>query len=219
MAQFVRDVVMPTATAGWVREPANALVFYIADACSVEIWFLVWTGATLAYKARRQNGVNAWYGFLLGACLCLLYVMFGLGMFVDAFYHNFAALHDYELSEGRAGFFGSKERQQIKWLMGLAFASACTHVLLFFILLFWRDGICGETTPGSSARVASQSVLPTRFRGEPMPKAPKRGSQSPNAAFRVTPLSDGPASDVEMGKYSPGGGGSSLRFGADRFNT
>jgi len=207
------------ATAGWVREPAKALGDYVVGACVAEISFLVWTCATLAYKARRKNGANAWYGFLLGACFYLLFVMVGLGMFVDAFYHNFAALHDYELSEGRAGFFGSKERQQIKWLMGLAFASAGCHGVLFFILLFWRDGICGETTPGSSARVSSQSVLPTRFGGEPMPKAPKRGSQSPNAAFRVTPLSDGPASDVEMSNYSPGDGGSSLRFGADRFNT
>ena len=211
-AQFVRDVVTPVATAGWLREPATALADYVVGACVAEISFLAWTLATLTYKSRRKNGVNAWYGFLLGACFYLLFVMIGLAMFVDAFYQNFAALHDYELSEGRAGFFGSTERKQTKALMGLAFASAACHGLLFLVLLFWRDSICGETTPASPSRFSSQAAAP-------MPKAPKRSTQSPNAAFRVTPLSDGPASDVEMGKYSPGGGGSSLRFGADRFNT
>ena len=178
----------------------------MAGVCVAVVAFHVISLFTLLYKTAKKDGVTSWYGFVLGGSFYMIFIMIGQGLFAGAFHPNFAAIHDYQVSQNNPGIYGKTESDRSKALEGLSYTSAALFSVSFLILLFYRDTICGATVP---REVASA----------PPPVASSTRSKSKKGAFRATQLSDNAASPshsvVEMGESSDGG--SSLRFGADRF--
>jgi hypothetical protein len=176
---------------------------FMVGVCVAVVAFHVISLFTLVYKTAKRDGVTSWYGFVLGGAFYMTFIMIGQGLFAGAFHPNFEAIHDYQVSGNATGIYGKTESDRSKALEGLSYASAGLFTVLFLILLFYQDTICGVTVP----RVVASA-----------PVASSTRSQS-RGAFRVTQLSENAAapshSVVEMGQSS--GGGSSLRFGADRF--
>jgi len=180
----------------------------MAGACVAAVAFHVFSMFTLLYKTTKKGGVTSWYGFVLGGAFYMIFIMIGQGVLAGAFHPNFAAIHNYQVSQNNPGLYGKTESDRSKALQGLSHTSASLFAALFLILLFYRDTICGATAPQAPAST-------------PPPVASSTRSKSKKGSFRATPLNDDGASPshsvVEMGDTASSGGGSSLRFGADRF--
>lgn len=141
----------------------------------------------------------------------MAFIMLGAGFFIGGFHPNLKAIHDDRVGKNEDGIYGKTHSDRSKALEGLSFTSASLFFAVFVVLLFWRDSICGDTPSPQTqqASSSSSSAKSSRF---------SRGASNP---FKVTPLneqSESPPSRMEMGQVGAnGGGGSSLRFGADRF--
>lgn len=211
--------------------PIQAMRDYVVGVGVALVVFHVFATFTLARRTSKQNGVSPWYGFVLGAQLFMMWIMIGLGSFsssfdpyfeeVDRYYDVFEGIGD---TSAQVSFsYDSKHQGQMRALMVLSYLSAGANALTFAMWVIWSNAICGE---GSTLPTATSSASP-RISGpgattNPSPKSKKT---SVSSKFRVTPLNDeqsfnsdspsssGPVPSMEMG----GGGGSSLRFGADRF--
>ena len=212
-AQYVRDDVSPVVDDS-LRKPIDALQYYLLLAVAAGALYHLVSLFTLLYKLARKNGVSPWYGYVLGGTFYMAFIMLGEGFFVGGFHPNLKAIHDNRVALNQSGIYGKTHSDRSKALEGLAFASASAFFVVFLILLFWRDSICGDTPPRPTQQAAA---APTQSATYLQSSRFSRGSSNP---FRVTPLSDqpeSPPSRMEMGQVGGNGGGSSLRFGADRF--
>mgnify|MGYP005718407703 FL=1 len=213
-AQYVRDDVHPVVDDS-LRKPIDALQYYLVLVVVTLALYHVISLFTLLYKVARKNGVSPWYGYVLGGTFYMAFIMLGAGFFVGGFHPNLKAIHDVRVGQNQDGTYGKTHSDRSKALEGLSFTSASLFFAVFVVLLFWRDSICGDTPPPQTQQAASptassaSTAKSSRF---------SRGASNP---FNVTPLneqSESPPSRMEMGQVGGnGGGGSSLRFGADRF--
>ena len=190
-----------------LEDPMAALRNYLLSVILAQLFYYVVATFTLLNRTVRRDGVSAWYGYVIGATFHMIWIMIAQGMFVQGFHPQFKAI-DNEIPSGT--MYSSTDSNRSLALTGLSYTSASLHVLLFLVLLFKRDSICGETAPRPAQVARTASRADTRSR------------------FRVTPLSDDAASPansshaMEMGGASAApalGGSSSLRFGGDRFST
>ena len=71
----------------------------MAGVCVAVVAFHVISLFTLLYKTTKKGGVTPWYGFVLGGTFYMIFIMIGQGLFAGAFHPNFAAIHDYQVSQ------------------------------------------------------------------------------------------------------------------------
>lgn len=179
---------------------------------------------TLARRTMTKDGVSAWYGFVLGAMFYLTWVMVGQGILThwsNEYFRLIESTVKYEVSTNQTLSSGpptlltfdysKKDKQSVEALMVMSFMSVAANVLTFLYWLLWRNAICGDTPSrvGGAAsqpriKAASPSTASSKFQATPLNEASYESSSSPGASR-----------SLEMG----GGGGSSLRFGADRFKS
>lgn len=191
-----------------LEDPMSACRNYMLSVILALLFYYVVATFTLLNRTVRRDGVSAWYGYVIGATFHMIWIMIAQGMFVQGFHPQFKAI---DAAIPADTVYSSSDSDRSLALTGLSFTSASLNVVLFLVLLFKRDSICGETAPRPAqvSRTASRADANMR-----------------SSRFRVTPLSDDAASPVssshvvEIGGESPSSGGSSsLRFGGDRFST
>ena len=223
-SQFLRWAVAQNELHEVFRQPLMGMEAYLVGVGVALFSFHVFAIFTLARRTMTKDGVSAWYGFVLGAMFYLTWVMVGQGILThwsNEYFRLIEATVTYEVASNQTLSGGpptlltfeysKKNKQSVEALMVMSFMSVAANVLTFLYWLLWRNAICGDTPPrvGGAAsqpriKAASPSTASSKFQATPLNEASYESSSSP-AASR----------SLEMG----GGGGSSLRFGADRFKS
>jgi hypothetical protein len=223
-SQFLRWAVAQNELHEVFRQPLMGMEAYLVGVGVALFSFHVFAIFTLARRTMTKDGVSAWYGFVLGAMFYLTWVMVGQGILThwsNEYFRLIEATVTYEVASNQTLSGGpptlltfeysEKNKQSVEALMVMSFMSVAANVLTFLYWLLWRNAICGDTPPrvGGAAsqpriKAASPSTASSKFQATPLNEASYESSSSP-AASR----------SLEMG----GGGGSSLRFGADRFKS
>jgi hypothetical protein len=222
-SQFLRWAVTENELPQVFRQPLMGMEAYLVGVGVALFSFHIFAIFTLARRTMTKDGVSAWYGFVLGAMFYLTWVMVGQGILThwsNEYFRLIESTVKYEvatnqtLSSGPPTIltfdYSKKDKQSVEALMVMSFMSVAANVLTFLYWLLWRNAICGDTPPrvagaASQPRIkaASPSTASSKFQATPLNEASYESSSSP-AASR----------SLEMG-----GGGSSLRFGADRFKS
>ena len=132
----------------------------MAGVCVAVVAFHVISLFTLLYKTAKKGGVTPWYGFVLGGSFYMIFIMIGQGLFAGAFHPNFAAIHDYQVSQNNPGIYGKTESDRSKALEGLSYTSAALFTVFVsdFVALPGHDLRCDSTT-GSGIGAAAGRVV------------------------------------------------------------